>query len=136
MDSMNIEYFEDLVVTGITCPPTDAFSPNGELEYYRVLKNNPPVSDNFLPTILKEGKPKPDACISKAVSIYDNLQGLINGYFRTPAGKKKKSLIGELKLKPEDGMLKQTFAAGHHSWWRSKEFDPASVTVREVEYES
>ena len=131
MASASITYFEDLASTDITCPHEDAFMPNGKHEYFRVLKQNPPTSDSFLPTKLNEDiKAKPDACIAKSVSIYDNLEGLINGYYKTPAHKKKKRLIGVLLLTPIDGMLKKTFANGHHSWWRSKAFQPQTVTIK------
>lgn len=134
MADCSIEYFEDLSATGITCPPEDAFVPNGKQEYYRVLKHNPATSECFFPTKIKEySRIKPDACIAKSVSIYDNLEGLINGYYKTPAHKIKQRLIGVLMLTPTDGLLKQTFAAGHHSWWRSRVFTPESVTIKAVE---
>ena len=126
-------YFEDLAATGITCPHEDAFVPDGRQEYYRVLKHNRAISDSFLPTKIKENRNfKPDACIAKSVSIYDIMEGLINGYFKTPAHKKKQRLIGVLLLTPKDGMLKQTFSAGHHSWWRSRAFEPECVTIKKV----
>ncbi len=128
------EYFEDLAATGITCPPEDAFVPDGQKEYYRVVKYNPADSECFLPTkIKKDSRIKPDACIAKSVSLSDSLKGLINAYFKTPAHKKKQQLIGVLTLTPKDGMLKQTFAAGHHSWWRSRAFVPETVTIETVE---
>ena len=96
MAELSIEYFEDLAATGITCPHEDAFAPDGKQEYFRVLKYNPAASESFLPTVIKEGKPIHDACIAKSISIYDNLEGLINGFFKTPAHKKKKRLIGVL----------------------------------------
>lgn len=128
-----LTYFENLQETGITCPHEDAFSPKGNVVYYRVLKHNPPTSDDFLPTNMREGKHKPDACIQKAVSVSDSLEGLLNGYFKTPAHKKKNRVIGMITLKTEDGKLKQTFAVGHHSWWRSQAFNPVTVSVQEVE---
>ena len=128
-----LTYFEKLQETGLACHHEDAFSPNGSVVYYRILKHNPPVSDDFLPTKIQEGKHKPDSCVQKAVSVSDSLEGLLNGYFKTPAHKKKKRIIGKLTLKPEDGKLKQTFAAGHHSWWRSQAFNPVTVSVQEVE---
>jgi len=133
MESTDIGYFEDLVSTGITCPHMDAFFPNDTQEYYRVIKKDIPLSDNFLPTKIKEGKPRPDACIQKSVSLFDNQEGLISAFFRTPAHKKKTKLIGIFILSQKDGMLKQTFASGHHSWWRSKKFNPHSVKIMEVE---
>ena len=98
-----------------------------------MLKHKPVTSESFLPTIPKKGKSKLDACIAKSVSLSDSLEGLINAYFRIPAYKKKQRIIGVLTLTPNDGMLKQTFAEGHRSWWRSCSFEPESVTIKTVE---
>lgn len=133
MAAKELQYYEELSATGMTCPHEDAFQPDGKVKFYRVLKNNPATSADFLPTQIKEGKPKPDACIQKAVSVYDSLEGMLNAYFKTPAYKKKQRIIAVITLKPEDGKLKQTFAAGHHSWWRSHSFDPNTVLIEEVE---
>jgi len=133
MAKESIEYFEDLVATGTTCPPEDAFVSDGNKKYYRVVKHNPATSKCFLPAVLKKNKYKPNACIAKSVSIYDNVDGLINAYFKTPAHKKKQNFIGVLTLSPKDGKLKKTFRAGHHSWWRSKAFVPVSVSIKMVE---
>lgn len=129
-------YFEDLAATGLPCPHVDAFAPDGERVFYRVLKANEATSDCFLPRRLNPARPIPkecDGCVQKSVSIYDDLQGVINGYFKTHAGKGKKKHIGVLTLQPHDGMLKQTFGPGHHSWWRSSAFDTATVTIQEIQ---
>lgn len=135
MDKNDLTYFEDLESTGITCPHEDAFQANGDKTYFRVLKGVEITSESFLPTPVKNDRPLPpqcDACILKSVSIYDNLEGLINGYFRLPSNKGKKKRIGVLKLNPHDGMLKQTFGANHHSWWRSTAFDHTQVEIKEI----
>ena len=129
-------YFEDLTTTGIPCPHEDAFVPDGERIYYRVLKNSLVSSDSFLPTIVNEDRPLPqgyDNCIGKSVSIYDDLEGMINGFFKLPSNRGKRKTIGLLKLTPNDGLLKQTFDnKNHHSWWRSNTFDIATVATKEI----
>jgi len=130
---MEINYFEDLASTGIPCPHIDAFVPDGMQEYYRALKMGIPPSDNYIPSKIHKDKPELDECIKKSVSIYDNQERLINAFYKTPAHKKKTRILGLLVLNSKDGMLKQTFNPGHHSWWRSKEFNPDSVKIMEVE---
>jgi hypothetical protein len=135
MADSEVTYFEDLAATGITCPHKDAFIPDGIKIYYRVLKSNEVASDSFLPTVFRSDRPlskECDACIQKSVSIYDDLQGMINGFFKTPANKNKKKHVGVFKLEAHDGMLKQTFGSNHHSWWRSKVFDVGTVTINEI----
>lgn len=130
-----IDYFEEIDILGITCPHEDAFEPNGLKEFYRVLKTNPATSDCFLPTPINSDKPLPrgfDECIGRSVSVYDDLQGMINGFFKLPSNKGKKKYIGILKLKETDGRIKQTFDhKNHHSWWRSRDFDITTVTIQE-----
>lgn len=132
------EYFEDLNV-GIACPHEDAFVPKGEIKYYRIIKEGSVNSESFLPTPVREDRPLPDGfddCIGKSVSIYDDLQGMINGFYKIQAGKKKnrKIKIGILQLGETDGMIKQTFDnKNHHSWWRSHAFDVTKVNVQEIE---
>lgn len=129
-------YFEDLATTGMACPHPDAFEPDGQKMYYRVLRSSAVTSDCFLPTPMKPDKPIPkecDACVQKSVSIYDNLPGMLNGYFRTQAGKGKKKHIGVMTLQAHDGMLKRTFGPGHHSWWRAQGFDTTTVTIQEIQ---
>jgi len=140
MAAGEITYFEDLNV-GCTCPHEDAFAPKGDKTYYRIIKAEAVNSECFLPTPIREDRPLPDGfddCIGKSVSIYDDLQGMINGYFKVPSGKKKKQTrkikVGFLKLNESDGVLKQTFDnINHHSWWRSQGFNVAAVTVQEIE---
>jgi hypothetical protein len=113
------------------CPHEDAFAPDGITPYYRVVRQNPVTSDSFLPTQLREGI-EVDPCIAKSVSIYESLDGIRNGYSKTPALKNKQGFIAILLLQPEDGLLKRTFSNGHHSWWRSTNFDHTTVTVQQV----
>ncbi|GAB4020517.1 hypothetical protein GCM10028808_61920 [Spirosoma migulaei] len=133
--SSSLTYFEDLAATGMTCPHEDAFVPNGERVYYRKLKSTPASSDCFLPTPINPARPLPkecDACVQKSVSVFDSKEELIIA-LKIQAGKGKKYLIGEVKLRPEDGMLKKTFSPGHHSWWRSAKFDINTVTIQEIQ---
>lgn len=132
--SEEIDYFEDLATTGNACPPEDALDPNGQQEYFRVVKHEPASSDCFVSHRMKNPhKEFADQCIARAVSLSDNLEGLLNAYFKTPAHKKKTRLIAVLVLNSKDGRTKQTFASGHHSWWRSSVFEPSSVNIKKVE---
>jgi hypothetical protein len=123
-------YFEDLTNCG-ECPHIDAFVPDGVTAYYRVVRQNPVVSESFLPTPVREGF-EIDPCIAKSVSIYDSLDGIRNGYSKTPALKNKQGFVAILILQPNHGLLKRTFTNGHHSWWRSTEFDHTIVEIQQV----
>jgi hypothetical protein len=125
-----IEYFENLHNCG-ECPHADAFVPDGVTPYYRVVRHTPVVSESFLPTPVREGF-EIDPCIAKSVSIYDSLDGIRNGYSKTPALKKKQGYVAILVLQPGDGLLKKTFSDGHHSWWRSTGFNHENAQLQTV----
>ena len=127
-------YFEDLASVGIMCPHEDAFLPDGSKVYYRKLKANSELNDSFIaPPYNEERALEADACIQKSLSVFDNLESLINAVFRTPAGKRKVKQIAVLQLLPDHGVIKKTFGPNHHSWWRSHDFDVSAVTIKEIE---
>ena len=136
MTRHDINYYEDLDSVGMMCPPQDAFVPDGTTVYFRVLKTPSVETSHFLPTPLKEDRPLPrgyDKCIGKSVSIYNDLDGMLNGFFKLPHNQGKKKQIGVLQLTATDGVLKQTFDhKNHYSWWRSQGFDVTTVQVQEV----
>jgi hypothetical protein len=134
MSKVSITYFEDLKLDKSTCPHEDAFIPDGTIEFYRIVKCNPASSECLMSHRSKHPtREYTDECIARAVSTFDSAEGLLNAFFKTPAGKKKEKLLGKIVLKSGDGMIKQTFADGHHSWWRSQSFDISSVTIQKVE---
>lgn len=134
MAEIAIEYFEDLNISGQICPPEDIFLCDGKTEYYRVVKTDPATSDCFISHRLKfpTGVFNCDECEVRSISLSNSIEGLINGFFKTPAHKKKEKLIGVVILCEMDGAIKQTGADHHHSWWRSKTFKPENVTVARI----
>ena len=136
MAENKMEYFENLASVGIACPHTDAVVPDGSKSYYRYIPGGTVSSDSFLPTKINSDRPLPngfDDCIGKSVSIFDDINGLINGVFRLPHHKGKKRIIGVINLGPNDGVVKQTFDnINHHSWWRTNDFEPSTVTTQEI----
>ncbi len=134
MSKQNKTYFEDIEIEGYPCPPEDAFQPTGKNELYRIVKHNPATSDCFVSQRNKNPtKSYNDECLARAVSTFDTVEGLLNAFIKTPAGKRKERLIGKLVLHKKDGMLKQTFSKGHFSWWRSLSFNINLVTIQKVE---
>lgn len=134
MNNKEQVYFEDLAIEGQVCPHDDAVVPDGVKTYYRVLKNNPATSECFISHRVKfPEKEFDDECEARSVSLSDSLEGLINGYFKVQANKKKARNIGVLTLLPTDGVVKQTGHKSHHSWWRSQTFDHTTVTVQLIE---
>lgn len=133
MEESSINYFEDLNV-GCTCPHEDAFLPDGEKVYFRKLKGNKTIEDSFVaPPFNAALIDRADACIQKSLSVFDDLDMLINAVIKIQSGKKKSKRIAVLKLGSSDGMLKQTLSRNHHSWWRSQAFDITTVTIQEIE---
>jgi hypothetical protein len=134
MKNVEITFFEDLVVEGQVCPPADAAFPNGEKEYFRVLNSSSQIADNFDSHRKKfPNKVFGDECVARSLSLSDSVDGLINGFFKLPANKKKARKLGLIVLLPKDGLIKQTGNDFHYSWWRSNQFDFSNVTVKEIE---
>jgi hypothetical protein len=134
MNNQEITYFEDLEITDCNCPHEDAVFPDGSQEFYRIVKCNPASSECLMSQRSKHPtKEYSDECTARAVSTFDSAEGLLNAFFKTPAGKKKERLLGKIVLNGGDGLIKQTFAEGHYSWWRSHSFDISSVTIQKVE---
>lgn len=135
MQEDKLTYFEDLNV-GITCPHEDAFAPDGKKVFYRYIPKGEVNSDCFLPTVPRDDRPLPDGfddCIAKSVSIFDDLDGMLNAMFRLPHNKGKKKKVGVLQLAQHDGLIKQTFGnPNHHSWWRSQQFDHTIVQIQKI----
>lgn len=133
MSFSELIYFEDLSIDECTCPHEDAVIPDSSKEFYRIVKCNPASSECFMSHRSKHPtKEYPDECCARAVSTFDSADGLLNAFFKTPAGKKKERLLGKIVLHNGDGLIKQTFAEGHYSWWRSQSFDISSVTIQKV----
>jgi hypothetical protein len=134
MTEITIEYFEDLDISGQTCPPEDCFFSDGITEYYRAVLTDPATSDCFTSHRLKNPDRiyNLDECEVRSVSLSMTIEGLIHGVFKTPAFKKREKLVGVVILCEADGPVKQTFAAHHHSWWRSKSFKPENVKVIKI----
>lgn len=127
-------YFEEIDNLSVTCPHEDAFVPKGEKVYFRKIKANHPIEESFVAPPFKEGLiDRADACIQKSLSVFDDLDALINAVIKIQAGKKKSKQIAVLKLTENDGLVKQTFGKNHHSWWRSQSFDISSINVQEIE---
>lgn len=129
-----MEYFEDLNISGQTCPPEDVFFSDGTTEYYRAVLSNPATSDCFISHRLRFPTKvfSLDECEVRSISLSKTIEGLIHGVFKTPAFKKREKLVGVVVLSEADGAIKQTFAEHHHSWWRSKTFKPENVTVTRI----
>ncbi|MEA9413466.1 hypothetical protein [Flavobacterium sp. PL02] len=133
MEESLTTYFEDLNV-GCNCPHENAFVPDGEKVYFRKLKGNNAIEDSFIAPPFNETLiDRADACIQKSLSVFDDLDMLINAVFKIQSGKKKSKKIAVLKLSDKDGLLKQTFGKNHHSWWRSQGFNVAAITIQEIE---
>ena len=67
-----------------------------------------------------------DECIARACSVFTNQEDL-NKFQRMPKFKMKKMVA--ISIKEQDGVLLKTFSGSHFSWWISKKFNLAAVTI-------
>lgn len=124
-----MDWFEQLPEQ---CPPNDAKVCDGK--YYRIVNGNPAVSSDFFsqrklaPQKIFRGNGI-DECIIRAVSLFGDAE---DAKKRMKLPKFKHSILAEVILLPEDGMMKRTFADSHYSWWRTKQFSLTQVKAIEV----
>lgn len=108
------------------CPPADATSAEGVV--LRLVRNDPPSADDFLPwSVENGGVDKSRPCQSCAVSVFDRLDDVRKMQRRVPAQRPKPVAEGELKS--EMGVTKPTGAkkGTHRSWWLPDGIDPSPV---------
>jgi len=122
-----MEFLEDLSIPNKTCPPTEA-TPE-KFTVYRLVDNVPMKIDDIwsqralYPSKTFKGV---DECIARACSVFTNCEDL-NKFRKMPKFKMKKMVA--VVIKEQDGVLLKTFAGSHFSWWISKGFNLAAVTI-------
>ena len=115
------EYPED-------CPPAEA--PPADGMYYRIVKNDPPESSDFVPVYwgnqaqakkaIKNGERT--VCQTMGLSVYADIDYAIEcaRIFRK-IGKS----IARVTLGPSAGRAMETKGLpSHHTWWKCEGFDP------------
>lgn len=104
------------------CPPEDADQTQDEQVVYRLVTADPPVDDDFKSHFLLN--PAKDyrghECIASGLSVVPTVEDA-QSLTSLPALRGK--LPCKVTLSAEAGMIKQTRAAPHHTWWPFADFD-------------
>lgn len=116
------KWFEELPQS---CPPKEAFSPQGMI-VYRFSSCEAPSNKDFLSQRFQN----PDRifsgiseCLTRSLSVYDNLDACKN-MLNLPRHRKRFKSIMVLRLSEPDGLIMKTFKdPNHYSWWRSNSFN-------------
>jgi hypothetical protein len=98
------------------CPPD--FAEDANLEAYRLVDQDPPSEDDFIPhKLLYPDRRYPDECKACGLSVFTEINDFIELQRRVPA--LRGSLISVGNLTPEMGKILPTPYRGnsHHSWW-------------------
>lgn len=109
------------------CPPDDAWPPDGDKTYYRLVASVPPIQEDFY----SHRKLYPDRpfrgseCIARACSLLETL-GRCAEVMAMPQHKDKGERIVRITLPPDSGVVKNTGPRHHVSWWWAKGFDPVA----------
>ena len=106
------------------CPPAEATPPNNAT-YYRYVTAIPLREDDFhsCKKLSPLKKLRVDDCIAHALSVFSNPEVLQN-LSKLPNLRGKK--LVEIVLPPESGKIMKSFQEHHYSWWRVKDFIPAT----------
>lgn len=96
------------------CPPTGAVA--GPKELFRLVKNDPPLFDDFL-TSEETGKHQDkDACIRCSISTFNNQKNAERLRKDIPYFRRHMVAAGVVPV--EAGLMKRTLSTvGHWSWW-------------------
>lgn len=98
------------------CPPSDARQ--DELEVFRLVSNNPPISDDFLPTRRERPHQKfsgVELCNACGVSVFKEINDLLKKQEKYKKLKGKK--IAKGIITKNDGLVKETGEPSHMTWW-------------------
>ncbi|MHB1236601.1 MAG: hypothetical protein ACYCY7_03465 [Gallionella sp.] len=110
-----------LAVLSDPCPPHEAR--REELLAYRLVSNDPPIKDDFLPTYMehphREFPPK-QLCNTRGVSVFKNEHAAHKKKVRFPKGLGDKS-IASGKIYEKDGKVMETGSSHHMTWWLETE---------------
>lgn len=111
------------------CPSQDARPATGEV--YRLVKKNPPESEDFIP--LREKKPTAGfgekECQACGLSVLRDVEDALQ--MRKRARGMAKRLVAKGRLSPCFGKIKHTPSSrdgsSHHRWWVPTEVQPWRV---------
>ena len=105
------------------CPPSDAFPPEGV--YYRAVSEECSERD-FIPYARlypKKIYSGDKACISRALSIFTNIDDCVDATKLPSLQKLGQTHIAKITLTEKDGLVyKEHDKGSHHSWWRTRVF--------------
>lgn len=109
------------------CPPDNAFNPDG-LVFYRLSVTAQPTANDFKSqrAICQTCKFDVSECIARSISVWNDIDKCLN-LLKLPRHKGKTAI--KLELTSNDGLVLQTFKPNHYSWWRTKTFDIAAVSI-------
>ena len=105
------------------CPPNDAFPPDQESPFYRLIEGSEPTAIDFHSHRMRwpDMNFNAEECIARAVSIHNNIDSC-KKVRKYPTQKNKKMI--KIILSEKSGVIKrQGRSGGHFSWWRTKEFN-------------
>jgi len=106
------------------CPPEDAEEITCERIVFRLVDDDPAVSEDFDSFFKLTGKTRGQECIAKSVSVFESAA---DAAAQTHLPKLKNKLVCQVTLGAGAGRIKQTFNPSHHSWWPYDAFDICSV---------
>jgi hypothetical protein len=104
------------------CPPKTGIMPNNDV-FYRLANDYPPTDSDFYShrKLFPYKHFNVDECQARSISLFNQLNNCLL-LLKLPAHKHKKVI--QLILSPRSGVIMQTGAKPHYSWWRKKDFDP------------
>ena len=119
---MSVEFRDELPEK---CPPGGVQEIAAETTVYRIVRNNPPTSDDFRSQ--RQEQPNAafsvDECLARGLSVWAD-QVAAAQRLRLP--KFRNARVCRLKLTAGAGKIMQTFKPEHRTWWPYRTYDPTT----------
>ncbi len=114
------------------CPPEDAFEPDDDSSFYRLVDNIPPQECDFWShrKLYPSKKFKITECVTRSCSLISTFERC-KELSKLPTQQNKK--IIKIVLTAQAGLVKQTGKdVCHYSWWRAKKFNPTQACMEAI----
>ena len=97
------------------CPPSEAKLIETPIKVFRLVKTNPPTTDDFKSQLLLQPRRKfKDECIARGLSVWSSREKCKN-VRRLPVY--KNSFLCKVSLDSGAGHIKWNGDSFHHTWW-------------------
>ena len=113
------------------CPPETAEEIDSPRVVYRLVRNNPPVDDDFRSQKAENPSKKFEdlsECRARGVSVYSSRR-VAEWWTMRPHFKRQGMLVCQVALDRGAGQIQKTGGRAHYTWWPLADYDIPAVCL-------